>query len=90
MRQIKISAAFKKDKKRCQKRHDDFTKLQEVIELLLAGEPLPESARPHKLIGNYAGQWECHIESDWLLIYSFDDAFLYLARLGTHSDLFSK
>ena len=31
MRQIKISAAFKKDKKRCQKRHDDFTKLQEVI-----------------------------------------------------------
>jgi mRNA interferase YafQ len=88
MRQIKFSTAFKKDKKRCQKRQYDFAKLQEVIDLLLAGKPLAESKKPHKLIGNYEGRWECHLEPDWLLIYSVTDDEVFLARMGTHSDLF--
>ena len=33
---------------------------------------LEEKYRDHKLTGNYKGRRECHIESDWLLIYIFD------------------
>ncbi len=31
---------------------------------------------------------ECHIEPDWLLVYQKKDNKLYLAGLGTHSELF--
>ena len=31
---------------------------------------------------------ECHIESDWLLIWKADSKAVYLTRTGTHSDLF--
>lgn len=42
------------------------------------------------LIGKYAGLWECHIQGDWLLIWSQDDTELILlfTDIGTHSDLF--
>lgn len=88
MRQIIFSAAFKKDKKRCRKRGYDFAKLQSVIHLLQKGQSLPENTRPHKLGGAYADKWECHVGPDWLLIYRVDDQNVYLARMGTHSDLF--
>ena len=34
--------------------------------------------------------WECHIQGDWLLIWSQDDTELILlfTDTGTHSDLF--
>ncbi|MBD5292689.1 MAG: type II toxin-antitoxin system mRNA interferase toxin, RelE/StbE family [Bacteroides sp.] len=46
-----------------------------------------------KLSGNYAGQWECHINgrnSDWLLVWEQNDNALTLLmiRTGSHSDLF--
>ena len=36
------------------------------------------------------GLWECHIQGDWLLIWSQDDTELILlfTDTGTHSDLF--
>lgn len=39
---------------------------------------------------DYAGFRECHIQPDWLLVYSIDyeEVFLMLSRTGTHSDLF--
>jgi len=55
---------------------------------LMADAALPARCRPHKLSGNYADLWECHIAPDWLLIYDFDDTYLRLYRTGTHSDLF--
>jgi mRNA interferase YafQ len=58
------------------------------LSLLLADEQLPERCRPHKLIGNYLGFWECHIEPDWLLIYDVTPEFLELAAMGSHADLF--
>lgn len=88
MREIIVASAFKKDKKRCQKRNCDFAKLQAIIDLLLNDEPLPVATRPHKLVGKFTGKWECHIEPDWLLVYTVDEQFVYLARMGTHSDLF--
>jgi mRNA interferase YafQ len=42
------------------------------------------------LSGNYAGFWECHIKTDWLLTWLQDDEnkTISLDRLGTPSDLF--
>lgn len=48
------------------------------------------SPRPiaHQLSGEWKGVWECHIEPDWLLIYSVTPNEVVLIRTGTHSDLF--
>ncbi|MBQ9113240.1 MAG: type II toxin-antitoxin system YafQ family toxin, partial [Clostridia bacterium] len=40
--------------------------------------------------GDYGGYRECHIQPDWLPVYQIDGGqlILFLARTGTHSDLF--
>ena len=43
-------------------------KFREVIKLLERDGNLPVEYRPHVLHGNREGQWECHIQPDWLLI----------------------
>ena len=53
-------------------------------------EPLQEKNRDHNLTGNYVGYRECHILSDWLLIYRYNGEYLELARTETHADLFNK
>ena len=66
--------------------------LEEVIILLCNEQPLPESYRDHALTNsrNYKNVRECHIEPDWLLIYSVqrDALVLKLIRTGSYSDLF--
>ena len=79
---------FRKDLKLISKRHWDLDKLHQVIALLQTNQPLLPAARPHKLHGQWAGHWECHIESDWLLIYKITATEVLLARTGTHADLF--
>jgi mRNA interferase YafQ len=81
---------FKKDYKLLAKRNKDLDKLRHVIDLLVNDLPLPAKCNPHKLKGEYSGFWECHIEPDWLLIYTFDKNSLYLHRTGRHQDLFEK
>ncbi|MCM1556719.1 MAG: type II toxin-antitoxin system YafQ family toxin [Anaeroplasma bactoclasticum] len=58
--------------------------------MLSNGEPLPPKDKDHSLSGNYSGVRECHIEPDWLLIYSikYDVLILVLNRVGSHSDLY--
>lgn len=81
---------FEKDLKRCKKRGFHLQKLLDIVEKLSNGEPLEPKCRAHKLVGNREGQWECHIESDWLLVWEQNDTELKLLLLntGTHSDLF--
>jgi mRNA interferase YafQ len=50
--------------------------------------PLPAAARAHPLKGEWMGYWECHVAPDWLLIYKSAADELFLARTGTHADLF--
>ena len=90
MYKIRPSAKFQKDLKRIQKRGYDITLLKDVINLLVNGKVLPIKYKDHNLSGNFKGCRECHITSDWLLIYkiSDDELILYLTRTGTHSDLF--
>jgi mRNA interferase YafQ len=80
--------SFKKDVKTLINRKKNMEKLKEVINLLLNESILEPSYDNHPLHGEYAGDMECHIEPDWLLIYRIETGFLYLIRTGTHSDLF--
>ena len=46
--------------------------------------------RDYALKGKWEGFRECHIQSDWLLIYLMEDDILTLTLIdtGTHADLF--
>jgi mRNA interferase YafQ len=90
MYSIDYSKRFKKDMKRCQKRGLNLQLILDAIALLRTTGMLPAQYRPHKLSGDKNGQWECHIEPDWLMIWEQNDTELTLLFLqtGTHSDLF--
>ena len=95
MRTIKWSTEFKKDYRRTKAtpRHagDVDGLLEEVATLLAEDAPLPEHYRGHALVGNWNGFRECHIKPDLLLLYQkIEPAILRFARLGSHSELFSR
>jgi mRNA interferase YafQ len=81
---------FEKDIKRSQRRGKNLEKLKIIARSLLAGEPLDAFHRDHRLVGDYSGRRECHLESDWLLIYKTEKSRIIFERIGTHSDLFKK
>jgi len=81
---------FERDAKRMKKRGKNLEKLKIIIRSLVAGESLDDIHRDHKLIGDWKGRRECHIESDWLLIYLVDSDRVVFERTGAHSDLFQK
>ena len=56
--------------------------------LLINEKPLPQRNRDHALKGDFKGFRDCHIESDWLLIYKVDGDVITFERTGTHSDIF--
>lgn len=90
MYSISFSTQFKKDYKRCLKRKYDISLLESILQTLREAGTFPPKYKPHLLSGNYAGFWECHIKSDWLMIWfqNHETREIYLDRLGTHSDLF--
>jgi len=79
---------FDRDLKRVLKRGKDKEKIKHIIFRLINEERLEPKYRDHKLVGNYEGRRECHIESDWLLIYKLEKEEIIFERTGTHSDLF--
>lgn len=90
--QVIWTSRFKKDYKLAMKRGLNIDKIDDVIRMIAAGETLSEEYCDHQLSGNWKGYRECHIESDWLLIYRIENDILVLtlSRTGTHSDLFNK
>ena len=90
MLEIVRSSRFMKDLKAAQKRGLDLTLLDDVVNKLANQETLDAKYHDHPLSGDFQDFRECHIKSDWLLIYSIDDEELelFLFRTGTHSDLF--
>lgn len=88
MRIVSPTKRFDRDLKKAAKRNKDLTKLKNVITLLAEKGQLPSKYKPHPLIGNWVPSWDCHIESDWMLIYQVTKTHVYLFRAGTHSDLF--
>ena len=88
MYEIFRTTSFKKDYKKLSNKEKIL--LKPVITILAKGKKLDEDFKDHKLIGNYLGCRECHIQPDLLLIYRIDNDILELAlvRAGSHSKLF--
>ena len=88
MREVIETNAYKKHFKKSLKQNKDSNKLFEVLESLILDIPLEPKYKDHQLKGELKEYRECHIEPDWLLVYQKKDNKLYLAGLGTHSELF--
>lgn len=90
MRTFSRTAQFKRDVKLARKRGKDLEKLKTVIDLVIGGDELPAPYKDHPLRGNFAGSRDCHIEPDWLLIYTLTEKNRHVRfeRTGTHDDLF--
>ncbi len=65
-----------------------MAELRTVMELLIAQKPLNERHRDHELSGEWKGHRDCHIRSDWILIYRIAPGTITFERTGTHADLF--
>ena len=91
MRTVRYTKQFRKDYKREKSgRHGAALdrRLEEVVELLAAGRPLPRRNFDHALTGNWRDHRDCHVWPDLVLIYRKPDAEnLDLVRLGSHSEL---
>ena len=51
------------------KRGCSVDKFRKVISILSETGTLPPEYKPHPLKSNYKGCMECHITSDWLLVW---------------------
>ncbi len=87
---LHYTTQFKKDYKRIKKQNKNLSKIRVVIKKLVSDQVLEAAYNDHQLSGNWKGHRECHIESDWLLIYQISSDDLYLERTGSHSELFKK
>ena len=87
---IKFQKTLKKDIKRIRKRGYDLSLMEDVVNKLSAEQKLDARYHDHELTGEWKNFRECHITSDWILIYRIDgdELILFLSRTGTHSDLF--
>ena len=89
---IKFTNAYKKSYKRAKKRGLNLKLLDDVVEALGQGHKLDPKYRDHALHGNWEGFRECHIQSDWLLVYLVENDILTLTLVetGTHADIFDE
>jgi mRNA interferase YafQ len=79
---------FERDVKRMRKRGKRMEKLKIIIRSLADEEPIDPIHRDHKLLGDWQGRRECHIESNWIPIYKIEESRVIFERTGTHADLF--
>lgn len=90
--EIRSISLFRKQLKKIKKQGKDLNKLEIIVEKLANKEELDEWHRNHMLIDNkyYKNCGECHIESDWFLVYQYlkEELILLLVSTGSHSELF--
>jgi mRNA interferase YafQ len=90
MRKGSQTTQFFRDLKKIRKRGKDLAKLRSIVEHLACDNNLHPKYRDHALIGRWRPSRDCHVEPDWILIYTIDKKSLRLERTGTHRDLFKK
>lgn len=88
MRTFSRTNQFKKDVKRALSRRRDIAKLKRVMDLLIDGNLPPSAYKNHPLHGEWKGSHDCHIEPDWILIYTVENNHVRFERTGAHHDLF--
>ena len=92
MYQLIPTTRFKKDLKKVKSNQKDFALVSDVLRLLQEKgvQGIPLKMNPHRLKGNYADNWECHIKPDLLIIciQVENPNTIKLVRIGTYSALF--
>jgi mRNA interferase YafQ len=89
MKELIMTNRFKKDLKRMKNNKQRIENVLRVLTLLAEEKEIPKEMRPHRLNGNWAGHWECHVENDLLLIWiDPDEEYIVLKRVGSHSEVF--
>lgn len=88
---IVTTKQFEKDAALACKRKKPMDLLVGIVDRLRPRERLAPSEHDQALKGIQDCR-ECHIQPDWLLIYTIDASAgeLILIRTGTHADLFNK
>ena len=92
---LDYTGTFKDSVKLKFKSNKDLNLLFMAIEILVKDGGLPSSYNPHQLVGfkkkNNQRVMECHIQPDWLLVWTQNDEVLTLLLVdtGTHSELFN-
>jgi mRNA interferase YafQ len=93
MRTINHGRVFRRDYRREKRgRYGLYLdeQLDAALQLLANDQPLPPRCRDHPMHGDRAGERNCHLRPDLVLIYSKPNATdLSLIRLGSHSELFN-
>ena len=85
---VKTTGQFRKDYKPAIRRGQKTELLDQVITMLAQRRNTSSGKyRDHALTGNWTGHRECHVQSDWLLVYRIENDILVLTltRPGTHS-----
>ena len=89
---LQVTTQFKKDLKKVKKRPKDYNLTKNLILLLQQNgvQGLPQKVKPHRLIGEFKDNWECHIKPDLLIIWIQIEApkTIKYIRLGSYADLF--
>ena len=77
------------DKEYAKLNEADKKLVDSVVDMLLAGTPLPEKYHDHQLKGNLKDFRDCHVKPDLVLIYSKENNVLIITayRINTHSEL---
>ena len=88
MKKLQYGPHFLKTLKVVQKRHYEYPLLEETVKLLCSGLPLPHRCHDHALVGDMKGCRDCHIQSNWVLIYKETDDAIILIATGTHDEIF--
>lgn len=95
MRKPRTSRRFRKDyAKLARSGRRDMGKLDGLLEKLILGESLHASHKDHPLGGEWIGYRDCHVEGDWVLVYSIERderGFEWITFHATdnHSNLFN-
>lgn len=92
MYQLISTTKFKKDLKKLKKNRIDFETTVVVLKILESDgvEGIPLHMKPHRLLGAYKDNWECHIKPDLLIIWIQIESphVIKLIRIGSHSEMF--
>ena len=88
MRTFSRANQFKKDIELARRRGKNLAKLRAVMDMLIDEAVLPPRLHDHPLKGPWIGSRDCHIESDWVLIYTLEGNHVRFERVGGHDDLF--
>ena len=84
------TSAFERDLKKAKKQNKAMHLLKAIMQALVEEKPLAQKNLDHPLQGRWKGARECHVQNDWLLIYTISRSQneICFERLGSHSDLF--